>query len=119
MKLLRSIALFSSLMLFASAMVGCGDDAATEGKDANAASNDTPENHQTHGGWWCYEHGIPEEQCAMCNSELAASMRADGDWCESHNRPESLCFKCDPSRADQFIALYEAKYGEKPPAAQD
>ncbi len=118
MNLLKSAVLVSVALLFVS-FAGCGDEAATPKADANSAANDTPENHPTHGGWWCYEHGIPEENCAMCNSELASTMRADGDWCDEHNRPESICFKCDPSRADEYIALYEAKYGEKPPAAQD
>lgn len=119
MKLLKSITLLSVLTLFASAIVGCGEDAGTAGTDANAESANTKDGDHTHGGWWCVEHGIPEEQCAMCNSQLAASMRSDGDWCESHNRPESQCFKCDPSRANQFTALYEAKYGKKPPVPTD
>ncbi len=119
MRLLKSVTLFSAVMLFASAIVGCGEDTGTEGNDTNAASGNATEGDPTHGGWWCVEHGIPEDQCAMCNSELAASMRAGGDWCESHNRPESLCFQCDPSRADQFVALYEAKYGKKPPVPTD
>ena len=49
------------------------------------------------------------------NADLAAAFKAKGDWCDEHNRAESQCFKCDPSRAEKFAALYEAKIGEKPP----
>lgn len=77
------------------------------------------ENEPTHGGWWCYEHAVPEEQCAMCDAKLAAELREQGDWCEEHNRPDSLCFQCHPENAEKFIALYEAKYGEKPPKPTD
>ncbi len=70
---------------------------------------------QIHGGWWCYEHGVPEEQCAMCDIKLAAELREKGDWCDEHNRPDSLCFQCHPENAEKFAALYEAKYGKKPP----
>jgi hypothetical protein len=55
----------------------------------------------------------------MCDVKLASDLRAKGDWCEEHNRPDSLCFKCDPTRADKFVALYEAKYGKKPPQATE
>ena len=73
------------------------------------------EDEPIHGGWWCYEHGIPEEQCALCDTDLAAELREKGDWCEEHNRPDSLCFECHPENADKFAALYEAKYGKRPP----
>ncbi len=69
----------------------------------------------THEGWWCNEHGVPEEVCRQCNPKLVADFKAKGDWCEAHNRPESQCFICHPEKAAEFAALYEAKYGEKPP----
>lgn len=69
----------------------------------------------THGGWWCYEHGIPEEECSMCDADVAADFKAKGDWCEEHNRADSQCFICHPELKQKFVALYEAKYGEKPP----
>jgi hypothetical protein len=65
-----------------------------------------------HSGWWCAEHGVPE---AECDAKVAEDCKAKGDWCEEHNRAESQCFVCDPKRADKFAALYEAKFGEKPP----
>jgi hypothetical protein len=69
----------------------------------------------SHEGWWCNEHGVPEEVCAQCNVKLVADFKANGDWCEKHNRPESQCFVCHPEKEAEFAALYEAKYGEKPP----
>lgn len=103
-------------------VLGCGQT--TSGPDTSQVADASHGEHghegePMHGGWWCYEHGVPEEQCAMCDAKLASELREQGDWCEEHNRPESLCFKCDPSRAEKFVALYEAKFGEKPPAATE
>lgn len=111
---------------------GCGPQADQENLPATAAASHDEHDHEgndhashrhegepAHGGWWCYGHGVPEEQCAMCDAELAAELREKGDWCEEHQRPDSLCFKCHPENAQPFIALYEAKYGKKPPKAAD
>src|SRR5437867_11639713 len=67
-------------------------------------------------GWWCQEHGVPEEMCSQCMSEADAKKRFKdlGDWCKLHDRAQSQCFKCDPSLYAKFEAMYEAKYGEKP-----
>jgi hypothetical protein len=69
----------------------------------------------SHEGWWCDEHGVPEEVCAQCNTKLIADFKAKNDWCEKHNRPDSQCFICHPEKEGEFAALYEAKYGKKPP----
>lgn len=69
----------------------------------------------SHDDWWCSEHGVPEEVCAQCNPKLVADFKAKGDWCNAHNRPESQCFICHPEKEAEFAALYEAKYGTKPP----
>jgi hypothetical protein len=53
----------------------------------------------------------------MCSSKVAGECKAKGDWCEEHNRAESQCFICDPSLAEKYVRLYEAKYGKTPPAA--
>ncbi len=53
----------------------------------------------------------------MCGA--AEKYKAKGDWCAEHNRAESQCFKCDPSRAEKFAKLYEAKFGKKPPKHGD
>jgi cobalt-zinc-cadmium efflux system membrane fusion protein len=69
----------------------------------------------SHEGWWCDEHGVPEEVCAQCNTKLIADFKAKKDWCEKHNRPDSQCFVCHPEKEAEFAALYEAKLGKKPP----
>jgi len=73
--------------------------------------------HNLH-GYWCSEHGVPEEICAQCNTKLAADYQKKGDWCEVHKRPDSQCFICHPELQDKFIAQYEAKFGEKPPVTE-
>ena len=69
-------------------------------------------------GWWCNEHGVPEEECGQCNSKLAAGFQKKGDWCKEHDRPDSQCFICHPELEVKFSAQYEAKYGKKPPKPQ-
>ena len=85
--------------------------ASTDGPDAD----DHAEAGDDHSGWWCVEHGVPEGECALCDTSLVAEFKAKGDWCEQHNRPESQCFQCDPKRFERFAARYEAKFGKQPP----
>ncbi len=73
----------------------------------------------SHEGWWCDEHGVPESVCAQCNNKLAADFKAKGDWCAKHDRPDSQCFVCHPENEAKFVALYEAKYGKKPPERKE
>ena len=61
-------------------IVGCGKPPATAPE-----SKVTHEEH-SHGGWWCDEHGVPEEVCALCNTKLVADFKAKGDWCKEHER---------------------------------
>jgi hypothetical protein len=70
----------------------------------------------THSGWWCSEHGVPEEICSICMSEASAKkkFKDNGDWCPIHDRAQSQCFKCDPSKYKKFEAMYVAKYNTKP-----
>lgn len=68
-----------------------------------------------HSGWWCNEHGVPEEECALCKTSLIADFKAKGDWCDEHNRPDSQCFIHHPENLAKFAARYEAKYGKQPP----
>ena len=91
---------------------GC-DPQAKEPSDDPAPAAET--SHDDHSGWWCPRHGIPEEECAMCKTKLAAEYREKGDWCEEHTRPDSLCFKCNPGYAEKYAKLYEAKFGHAPP----
>jgi hypothetical protein len=91
-------------------LMGCGKSA-TETTDSKPAPVATAE----HAGWWCVEHGVPEEECARCDATLAAGFKEKGDWCDEHNRPESQCFLCSAKRFDKFAARYEAKFGKQPP----
>ncbi len=72
-----------------------------------------------HGGWWCDEHGIPEEICGQCNVKLAAELKKKGDWCKEHDRPDSQCFICHPDLKEKFAAQYRAKYGKEPPPIEE
>jgi predicted small lipoprotein YifL len=118
MKLNNVCALAMGFVLIAVfAIAGCGQR--TGAPDASQVAGPEQEAEPTHGGWWCYEHGVPEQQCAMCDSKLAAELRKNGDWCEEHIRPDSLCFQCHPENAAKFVARYEAKYGKKPPEPAD
>jgi len=94
-------------------LVGCGQTQSDQAKPGAASPEKTTETK--HGGWWCTEHGVSEEECAQCSSALAADFKAKGDWCKEHNRPESQCFICHPELAEKFAARYEAKFGEQPP----
>lgn len=107
----------SLLVTLSAFFVGCGQPAGNGAPQpaASQVSNGAREG-QEHGGWWCAEHGVPEEECTLCSTEAAAKFKEKGDWCQEHNRAESQCFKCDPSRADKFAKLHEAKYGTQPPA---
>jgi hypothetical protein len=101
-------------------LVGCGQPAATTDETTPTAVTTAEESHgHEHGGWWCGEHGVPEEVCARCNSKVAAEFQRKGDWCADHERPKSQCFVCEPVLAERFAAQYEAKYGEAPPAVEE
>ena len=96
------------------ALSGCGSGdatdttAPTEGAQPAAATDFVSRD-------WCVEHGVPESDCARCDTSLAAEFQKKGDWCQEHNRPESQCFICRPDSEAKFAAVYEAKFGEKPP----
>ena len=122
------VSLFSQCVMLSLAVAmtlivsGCGQQNGESSSDSTpvaAASHDDDEGHAhddpSHGGWWCVEHAIPEEECSMCSAKAAEEFKAKGDWCEEHNRAESQCFICDPSRAEKFAKLYEAKFGHQPP----
>lgn len=116
--------LLASVVIVQSGCSGDSDAKSPDGKspDGKVSSNKEKEVAPTepdpnHGGWWCVEHAIPEEECSMCSQKYAAQCKEKGDWCEEHNRAKSQCFVCDPSKAEPYAKLYEAKYGKKPPAA--
>ncbi len=115
---LENTALIMALFAGIGMVAGCAGEKPDTGGQTSQTTPSTVANDD-HSQWWCREHAIPEEVCSMCSSRAAAEFREKGDWCEEHNRAESQCFICDPARAEKFAKLYEAKYGEKPPAASE
>lgn len=109
-----SIATIASMVIVAS---GCNNDQVTSdgAADPGVATNVD----HSHGGWWCVEHGVPEDECALCDTSLVSKFKEDGDWCDEHDRPESQCFICSPARFDKFAMRYEAKTGQEPPQPEE
>jgi hypothetical protein len=97
--------------------IGCARPADTASCADSACDHAACAAHKvhTHDGWWCDEHGVPEEVCAQCNPKLAAEFQKRGDWCADHDRPDSQCFFCHPELKAKFAARYEAKLGTLPP----
>jgi cobalt-zinc-cadmium efflux system membrane fusion protein len=113
MMIVKNKALAGIVLMACAGLVGCG---ASPSKPASSAAvKQVTEQGHSHEGWWCDEHGVPEEVCAQCNTKLAGDFKAKGDWCKEHDRPESQCFVCHPEKKAEFAALYEAKYGKNPP----
>lgn len=107
---IRNTLVFTAMVIVGASFAACSKS----DKAAPAGTQAATEGHN-HEGWWCNEHGVPEEVCALCDTSLVADFKAKGDWCEKHNRPDSQCFICHPEKEAEFAALYEAKVGEKPP----
>lgn len=108
------VVVLAALGLAGLVLSGCGRGGSAE----TAAPADAPPRATVvddHSGWWCAEHGVPEEICGQCNAKVAAEFRQQGDWCEEHNRPKSQCFLCNPDLEAKFAAEYEAKFGSLPP----
>jgi cobalt-zinc-cadmium efflux system membrane fusion protein len=106
---------FGALLLAGMLLPGCTKTPTPEGPAATDASAKA----DAHTGWWCNEHGVPEEVCTRCHAELIAEFKAKSDWCKEHDLPDSQCFVCHPEREAAFAAQYEARYGEKPPKPTD
>jgi cobalt-zinc-cadmium efflux system membrane fusion protein len=103
--------------------VGCGPtdhkDGPAKGKRKQPQEKAVAAEGHDHSGWWCDEHGIPEEICGQCNAKYAAECKKKGDWCKEHDRPDSQCFLCHPELKEKFAAQYRAKYGKEPPPTED
>ena len=110
----RNMLGLSAALVVAVSITACSKST-KNGAASGAAGEKAAAAGHSHEGWWCAEHGVPEEVCALCDPTLVADFKAKGDWCEKHNRPDSQCFICHPEKEAEFAALYEAKYGEKPP----
>lgn len=114
------ISKLANAMLFAGFIAALGLCGCSDSPDAGESSaSESVSTAGDHSGWWCKEHGIPEEVCSMCSASAAADFKAKGDWCDEHNRARSQCFKCDPTQAEKYAKLYEAKYGKQPPPITD
>jgi hypothetical protein len=109
-----SVSLFAAFVLFVS---GCGQTNTSGPAQRNTSQ--VADTGSGHSGWWCPEHGVPEEECSMCSTKAATEFKKKGDWCKEHDRAESQCFICDPSTSGKFAARYEAKYCKKPPTPDD
>lgn len=116
----KSVASLTMLGFLAMLASGCSQQATESGAPTGEVSEASHDDHDhDHGGWWCAEHGVPEEECSLCSTDAAEACKAKGDWCEEHGRAESQCFLCDPTRAEKFSKLYVAKFGTKPPKSED
>jgi hypothetical protein len=115
------LSLFAALALVAGGCTNAGNSGAQtkDGSKEKTAAVAQAKKVDDHSGWWCDEHGIPEEECSMCSSKVAKEFKAKGDWCEKHDRAKSQCFICDPSLKEKFAAKYRAKYGKEPPPTKD
>jgi hypothetical protein len=113
---LRNISPWCALAVVGATFVACSKSADQPAANATSVANEKVAiAGHSHDGWWCAEHGVPEEECARCDIKLVANFKAKGDWCEEHNRPDSQCFVCHPEKEAVFAERYEAKYGQQPP----
>jgi hypothetical protein len=101
--------LYAPLIVFVLVTFGCGK----KETPVEPAAKADKQVHEIDG--WCVTHEVPENECSLCNSKVAAECKKNGDWCAEHDRAESQCFLCDPSRKESFVAKYEAQHGKKPP----
>ena len=113
MRLIYGMVLLAVFGFTTVGLLGCSSS--TDGHADNHEHNGEDHASHDHSGWWCNEHGVPEEECALCKTSLIADFKGKGDWCEEHERPDSHCFVCHPENFEKFAARYEAKYGEQPP----
>src|SRR5437868_15317978 len=119
MRCLRLISTLLTVAAVAFVLAGTGCNRKDTKEDRQAKAKREPKNEKgegkavtAHEGWWCEEHGIPEEICSICMSEAAAKkkFKDKGDWCKLHDRAQSQCFKCDPALYEKnFVPMYVAK----------
>jgi hypothetical protein len=101
-------------------VLGCSQNENKPTEQAKAKNTTDKKEETEHDTWWCEEHGIPEEECGLCNRAYRDQKKAEGDWCAEHKRLKSQCFKCDPTLYERvFEPKYVAKFGKKPPRPPD
>jgi hypothetical protein len=116
----RACVLLTLTSLVLVVLAGCAREPTPRAGQKNTNATPVAQNKgHDHGGWWCDEHGVPEDECSMCSAKEAAKCKKRGDWCEKHDRAKSQCFLCDPSLEARYAARYEAKYGKKPPVPEE
>lgn len=103
-----------SLLTVLSLVGGCSNKPEPKEK-AHKSSHKDGEGHSSPDGWWCNEHGIPEDECIECSKKLKTEAKAKGDWCQKHDRAKSQCFICDPKLKEKYAARYRERYGKEPP----
>src|SRR4051794_34405512 len=122
---MRKLIVPGLLVLAVAIVAGCNKPATADKKSSGPAkgqdvhATEVAKGETKHDGWWCDEHGVPEEECSLCSPKVAAECKKKGDWCEKHDRAKSQCFICDPSLKDKYAAKYRAKYGKEPPAIEE
>jgi hypothetical protein len=114
-KKLIKFGLIALIAVGLTAAIGCGDKP--------SAKNDTKRNDKggtDHGGWWCDQHGLPEEECSMCDDKVYKAFKEKGDICPNHtDRAKSQCFICNPDLWPKSAARYKAKEGKDAPWPKD
>jgi len=86
------------LLAAAILVVGCAKkEEATPPKDSKGQAKGIPTTAGPHAaGTWCAEHGVPEDECSMCNDKVHAECKKKGELCDKHpDRAKSQCFICD------------------------
>jgi hypothetical protein len=74
------VTLFASITFL---VAGCGKESdkgnQTETKDGQAEKKSAKDGEEKqahdHSGWWCEEHGVPENLCSVCSNEAAAKCK--------------------------------------------
>jgi hypothetical protein len=119
MNRMRRVGGLSVVVLMTVVLAGCGTGGSRKAEESKVVPVAESKKSDDHSGWWCAEHGVPEHDCAQCNTKVAAEYKKKGDWCKEHDRPDSQCFICHPELKEKFAAQYRAKYGKEPPPIED
>jgi hypothetical protein len=124
-KHMRKVIVPGLIILAVAVVAGCSKPTTADkkgtvpGKAQDTQATEVAKTGHSHDGWWCDEHGIPEEECSMCSAKFAAECKKKGDWCEKHDRAKSQCFICDPKLKETYAAKYRTKYGKEPPPIEE
>ena len=73
----RKLFALTALLIAGVAFAGCGKSADKAATSGPAGTKVAAEGH-SHEGWWCDEHGVPEEVCALCDTKLGSRLQGQG-----------------------------------------